>query len=213
MDYLIKELAQDFRITVVERELDLTFQKQVEAIWENQGLFDGKILSALEVSDDGMVASFVPYSYFFAAERDAALKEALGIQAVAVTGMTRNDAGRWLLGQRSNDVTQYPLCWELAPSGGLDEASVKEGIVDFRGQLLRELHEETGIDQVESISPKFLVQDQLCNMWELCLDVVVGGEPQCQSDEYQKLQWVDKGGLPSGDFVPLTHLLFNKMSF
>lgn len=207
----VREIPQDFEITVVDRPLDHSFDREIEAIWEKEGCFDGKILTALEVNQTGLTGAFIPYRYFLASERSAEIKSALNIQAVAVTGMTRNKGGQWLLGQRSENVTQYPGYWELAPSGGIDEASMSQGEVDFKEQLLRELKEETGIDKVGCVVPKFLIQDQVSGMWELCLEVVVTKEPELSSREYQKLLWVDKENLPSGERVPLTRILLDRI--
>jgi hypothetical protein len=59
-------------------------------------------------------------------------------------------------------MTQDAGLWELVPSGGIDTSEVPDGAeLDYRAQILTELHEEIGIgsDSVASIRPFCLVDD------------------------------------------------------
>jgi hypothetical protein len=80
---------------------------------------------------------------------------------VGVSGLFQC-AGGVVFGRRAAALMQDPGQWELVPSGGLDTARLRVGgQVDYRAQILTELHEELGIAaaSVSEIRPYCLVED------------------------------------------------------
>ena len=87
----------------------------------------------------------------------------LGITPLAVSGITyyqSDDQKVFLLAKRSDKVTQFPGMFELVPSGSIDVSVINSATseVDFKGQLIKELEEEIGVDE-----------DQVINSREFCL--------------------------------------------
>jgi len=78
---------------------------------------------------------------------------------VAVSGLLECPDGI-VFGRRAATVTQDAGLWELVPSGGLDGSKFVPGEIDFRGQILAELHEEVGIglESISSVTPFCLVE-------------------------------------------------------
>jgi hypothetical protein len=143
----------------------------VARIWEAEkaerpGLVDGEIVAlrawSLRGAALGVECERVHYRHFLAQRHGLSL----GLAAVGVSALTivrENDgAVLVLLGQRSADVTQYPLQWELVPSGGVSVDHIGEsGEVDFVAQVAAELEEETGIprDRIIDVSYLGLIED------------------------------------------------------
>jgi hypothetical protein len=131
-------------------------EARVAGVWsaevrDRPGLFNGRMLTALGY-DDGLVrAGFTEYRRFVAQRRDRALRAALGVQPIAVSGLVETADGEVMLGRRGDGVTQYPGCWESVPSGTLDERALAGGtpvagsVLDPAPCLLAELEEESGI--------------------------------------------------------------------
>jgi hypothetical protein len=194
-------INKDFQITVSPSPIYVpeNILEIVEGIWQSDTresgsqLFDGKILCATEVSATGLLACTMPYRFFYAQRQSEIVRDALQIKAVAVSGLIFHH-DKLYFGRRSLSVTQYPDFVELVPSGSLDaNLSVSNGKADFRRQLVEELTEEIGIDEVSDIEPLFLILDYLENTWDICCritllpGVIVSTGRGVNSKEYQEI--------------------------
>jgi len=216
-------IGSAFSIQSVDKPLQISsvLQYEVDQLWmeevhNNPYLFDGMILSALEVGVQGLVGRWVNYRYALTAYRRPDLANELGINPVAVNGYTVVGK-RVLLARRACYVAQYPGAWELAPSGGIDPRVASGDEIDYRAALLHELEEETGVvrSKVLSIEPYLLLFDPLTAAWEMVLQVVLPTDfsEQLGSDEYQEFRWVEKEALKAfveshrDKVVPLTQMI------
>lgn len=147
--------------------LPAAVESDVEHLWQAEqqhrgtSLFNGKILSAVEISPHRIVGRVVEYRHLIAQRARPELFDVLRVRPVAVSGVFECADGI-VFGRRPGTVTQDAGLWELVPSGGIDTSEVPEGAeVDYRAQILTELHEEIGIgsDSVASIRPFCLVDD------------------------------------------------------
>ena len=177
--YAIDE-ALDVRAAATPPTLSESLQRAVDGLWNaararRPSLHDGSLFSVARRTDDRIVGSFVPYRHWIAQRADPTLADVLRVQPLAVTGLTRVDGGV-LLGKRARDTTQDPGCWELVPSGGLDETSRGDGdCVLPQKQLLAELNEELNVSPgwVTSATPCLLVHDRLDGVWDIVFDMVL----------------------------------------
>ncbi|MBA3815436.1 MAG: NUDIX domain-containing protein [Parachlamydiaceae bacterium] len=214
-------------------ELSDVVNQAIETIWQREKeqrkeqLFNGKVLSLVEYSPDGrLVAEFIEYKYFLAYVQEPSLRKKLGIKPISLSCITRTSKAV-LVGQRSEVVMQYPLWFELVPSGGIDAGSIegeKGERINVIEQALRELEEETGYlaEVVQQATPFALVYDSNTAMYEVCVEIVLHSDkvnPKVNQSlpptfEYDVLKWVYKADMPafiqqhSENFVPLSlHLL------
>ena len=165
---------------------DLLIEKKddVERIWQaevdkNDKLFNGLFLNyhSIEKSEDAVEAfgHFVEYKNFIAQRLESGLD--LNIKPIGVSGLSVfEDAGEEyvLLAKRSKDVTQYPGCLELVPSGTIDGQFMKEnGVVDYQAQLENEFYEETGLPKGSVIDVKgfALILDTQDSVYDVCCKV------------------------------------------
>jgi len=138
--------------------LSLGLEKSREAIqkhWQvavaaSPQLYDGKLFCASRVDEvEGawrLKGEFLPYSAFHA-QRHGGLE--LGLFAVAVSGVVFGPAEKTVLcGKRSGNSASWKGAWELVPSGSVDGTGNSD--LDWKGQLVRELKEESGIDSQAS---------------------------------------------------------------
>ncbi len=202
-------------------------QEKVDKLWEeerrkNSHLFDGVIFSAVDISSTRLLGHWVSYRYALAVYRQPLLAEELRVNPVAVNGFSVA-SGHVLLARREANVSQYPGCWELAPSGGIDPKAASGTSIDYRCALLTELEEETGIDraQVTSIDPFVLVFDSLTGSWEMVLKMpmTLDIEKPMRSSEYSEFIWVELVKLetflnaqPPDGVVPFTRVMAEIMS-
>lgn len=211
------------------KELSSNQKERIETLWcqerEDLGsaLYDGKIFSAIEVSEKELIGEFVSYKHFVACQRDPEIAEALQIQAVAVTGITNLEGcSSILVGRRSRRCLQDRNCYELLPSGGIEADCASGQRVCFKEQLYRELEEETslGRDMVRTMVPFLLSFDKERQIWELSLHVTVGRDAEfhiCgRPSEHQELLWLSRRDvnpflqMHKGAIVPLTELLLRR---
>jgi hypothetical protein len=176
---------------------------EIDEIWktgvaESEGrLFNGRLFHFLSANPKRNVVEiqgfFLDYKTFWANRREPSL--GLAIRPVGVSGLTLTRDGWIMLAKRSASVTQYPGRLELLPSGGIDDAHLKDGgVVDHHAALLQELAEEAGVasclcDFVQDLS---LIEDDddpvvdLCSVIALTIDrqTVASGFPR--SAEYEE---------------------------
>lgn len=137
-------------------------ETKVNHLWQSAARsyhIDAPILSITDIHEASMRGIIRHYRYFFAQNFEPKLFKKLQIRPLAVSGLlTCNDG--LVIGRRSKILMQYPGCWELVPSGGIDTQDVLSTQVlsdlqeinahaplDLKAQILRELEEELGIEQ------------------------------------------------------------------
>ena len=188
---------------------------EVERLWQAEqsrrgtGLFNGRILSAVEVDPDSILGEVVEYRLLIAQIGRPELFHDLKIRPVAVSGMLECPAGL-LFGRRAGSVTQDAGSWELCPSGGLDVSRVAVGAdVDYRAQLMVELAEEAGLtaEAVTKVSPFCLVEDTESHVIDvgislrspLSAEEMTARHRGCASGEYAEIAVVARADL--ADFL------------
>jgi 8-oxo-dGTP pyrophosphatase MutT (NUDIX family) len=130
-------------------------EARVAEIWQREkelrshGLHNGRLFSIDYCDARTIVGWMSEYRYFLAQRREPSLHAALKIKPLAVTGILSCPDGV-LFGRRSGRSEMDAGCWELVPSGGVDEAAVgPAGQVSLERCILIELEEETGIGASE----------------------------------------------------------------
>jgi len=226
---MIKEIPSDFTVNVTEEppqfQLNETEKQLVEEIWRGEHRetkVEGLFLHLINIHERSVTGSFVPYKYYLAQEKVPTIRDKLQLCPVALSGVTL--AGdSLLLGQRSHTVTQFPLYWEFAPSGGIDDRFVEKNRVDYRRQIMQELEEETGIDRqyINEVAPKWLYLDRDAPIVDICLEIHINKEGKNPfkkpTAEYLALEWVDRAKLTEffhlhqDQFVPTTIDLISKI--
>jgi hypothetical protein len=204
----------------------------IAAVWEREcarrpGLFNGVLLSAVELSGDTLRVRLSEYRQFLAQRSQVELADRLGINPVAVSGLVVTSDDRWLFGRRGSGVTQYPLHFEAVPSGALDERAFAGSIptpglvLDPIKCLLNELYEEAGIDvaAVADVRPVGLFLDVEERTYDLAYVVRLArsgaelrGQLSAHSHEYHALETLhtdEVGAVMSGrQVVPTTKRLW-----
>lgn len=221
-------ISKDFKIKVVPDHFDsisADLKKEIDDIWNDEssrrknGLFNGKILSAIKYEGDELFAKFVDYKVYLAQLSHLELEKYLKIKPICVNGLTRCQ-DFILFGKRSLEVTQYQNCYELVPSGGLDPSSLFNEQIDIRQQILSEFEEETGIEEfnIENIVLRYLIYDPAIYTYEICAELTINPmilqKKLTATKEYTDLFWLSKKELKNfistheKNFVPLSiHLL------
>lgn len=174
---------------------------------EWKGSYEEQVFVAKEIGKQ-IVGYFIPYRYLYAFTVDKEWRDKLPFIPVGISGLIQK-GNQILFGKRGQNVTQYKGFWELPPSGSITEGS--EGL-DPVLHVLKELKEETGIQKVIRVTPLAEVMDQEMNRLDLCYMIEVDEEGS-QTDEYQELRWIPKGGSLIGlgkNVVPLSRHLFLK---
>jgi 8-oxo-dGTP pyrophosphatase MutT (NUDIX family) len=162
--------------------------------------FDGTLLSYAGRNGDVLRGRFVAYRDYVAQRRDPALAPQLEVVPLAVCGLLVCD-GDVAWARRSDETTQYPGRWETVPAGGIDAAQLREGgIVDYEGQLLRELTEETGIEpaRVVHTRPLAVLHDRCDEVIDIATLIEVSAEcrpiasaaVERRGSEHRSLIWV-----------------------
>lgn len=202
-----------------------TKKSLIQTLWEQEQkkrdgkLHEGAILSAISYDSRSLVGQFVPYKYFLAQTCDPSLKPDLKIVPVSICGMTLI-GDEIIIAKRAPWVTQYPNCYELAPSGGVRPPGRDLDAVDLKIQLLDELEEEIGMDHSHVKSVKFfsLVHDEKADSIELCAEIRLKPSRLILSStsEYSQVIAIPCEELDSfvkdhkQDFVPLSLLLLKQ---
>jgi hypothetical protein len=169
--------------TVILRATDNGFaasvESEIERIWQAEqqrrgvALFNGRILSAIEVSPQKIEGRVAQYRHLIAQRAHPELFDVLQVRPVAVSGLFECSDGI-VFGRRSAMTTQDAGLWELAPSGGIDTGGLAEETeIDYRAQILTELHEEIGIssDSVSSVTPFCLVENLDSHVLDIALRI------------------------------------------
>ncbi len=130
-------------------------EARVDEIWQREKqlrsheLYNGRLFSIDHCDARTIVGWISEYRYFLAQRREPSLHAALKIKPLAVTGILSCPDGV-LFGRRSDRSEMDAGCWELVPSGGVDDTAVgSAGRVSIERSILTELEEETGIGASE----------------------------------------------------------------
>lgn len=128
----------------ITREIDLLWEEALDR--KDRLLFDGTVLSVTEITPGKVMVAQASYRAFHAQSTKPELFEELRIRPLACSGRLKCLDGL-VFAKRSSKMFLDPGCWELAPSGTFDDQSVnRDGKIDAAQFLLRELHEELGIE-------------------------------------------------------------------
>lgn len=159
--------------------LPAALQASVDRVWEaaivqNSQLFDGSIFTVVDYAGDRMLLARGSYRHIVAARHDNAIKQALGLKPLAVSGILAGPGG-FLFGRRARTVAQGAGLWELAPSGAVD-AGNGGATPDLGDEILRELREEIGLtqDQVIVQPPVGIVEDSESGVVDIVLPLATG---------------------------------------
>jgi hypothetical protein len=131
----------------IEARVDEIWQREQER--RSHELYNGRLFSVDHWDAETIVGWISEYRYFLAQRREPSLHAALKIKPLAVTGVLSCPDGV-LFGRRSARSEMDAGCWELAPSGSVDDAAVgADGQVNLERCILIELEEEIGIGASE----------------------------------------------------------------
>ena len=131
----------------IEARVDEIWQREKEL--RSHDLHNGRLFSVGYCDDKTIVGWMSEYRYFLAQRREPSLHATLKIKPLAVTGVLSCPNGI-LFGRRSVRSEMDAGCWELVPSGSVDDAAVgPTGQLSLERCLLIELEEETGIGASE----------------------------------------------------------------
>jgi hypothetical protein len=201
-DELVWDGPVEVRVTGAVLEAPDDLRSRVDELWAQERdrrpqLTDGTILSVQGIEAGVVQAQPCPYRLFVARERDTALRDALGIQPIGVSGILllgRGDAVRVVVGRRAADVTEYPGALELVPSGGIDLSFVgADGVVDTAGCLLAELEEEVGIERtaVDETQTLGLALDRGQQGYDVCIAIRASNGHVIELPEYAETMVLD----------------------
>nr|NGX58826.1 hypothetical protein [Chlamydiota bacterium] len=218
-------IESTFRLRVCDDELPPypeTVNQQVDNIWSHMtrltdwDLFDGKVFQLDEFHEDHITGTFNNYRYFYAQNCKVELKESLQITLVAVTGVLKCE-DRYLLAKRSSQVTQFPMKWEFAPSGGISIDYLTDHEVAYENQLYDELIQEVGMDEefVIAIKPFLLIWDKDEMLVDICAHIEVDplgmATASYYSPEYVAYEWLKREEIPQflkdHEAIPTTKII------
>lgn len=225
--YQTFKLAPNFSPQVVnsreEIKLSDLVEGDIDCAWncaqkqKSGKLFNGRLYNFLSFERGVLLGTFVEYKHYMAQLIDPSLKSQLHISPVAISCICLSK-GKVLLGRRSQDVTDFPNCFELAPSGGIDPIVRNGDTIDIRRQAMIELEEEAGIppSEIQECFPFLLIKDLKLDSYEICMLIKLKEQPlRLKSEEYVELRWLDSEELKvyaqkmESKFVPVSLFLIN----
>ena len=224
--------ASKISLSPLKFEFDQSLNSAIEAAWASEkerrggALFNGKILSAIEISNTEIKAVIIEYKHYLAKKLNPARFSGLKINPIAVSGLLECNDGI-VFGKRSNIVTQDAGNWELVPSGGLECVEMSPDIpIDFKGQLLLELKEEVGIDSsfVKNMKTFCYVLDEETFVLDIGISLfcdldgnsITRAYSKLNEKEYDQLSFVKRDEIfdfvteKSNQFVAVSKVLLNK---
>ncbi len=153
------------------------FSEKIDIFWNQEkrkkNLTNGSLLNFSSLSQVGdsleIKAYFVEYKHFLFQRN---MGENLLINPIGVSGIAlqnKGHKGHFLVGRRSNSVTQYPEHYEFIPSGSIEVDAQKNGMVDYKKQLIKELKEESGLTEknIKSVHELCLIYDKLDRVYDI----------------------------------------------
>lgn len=185
-------------------------EDEVERIWveqqkrKNKTFFNGRILSATNVTFTGLEGCIAEYRHLVAQQVNPQLYDELKVQPVALSGLLECPDGI-VFGKRARNLLQESGQWELVPSGGIDTRGVEylghPIEVDFTHHILKELKEEVGLTSaITKIRPFCLVEDTDSHVFDIGIaietffpfDDLVAMHKEKATDEYDELRVIPK---------------------
>jgi hypothetical protein len=185
--------GEGFRLLLdcVAPALTPDLENQIETLWQaeqkkrSKAMFNGRIMSAVNISENEIHGCIVEYRYLIAQCAKPELFDTLKLRPVAVSGLFECAEGI-VFGRRAEGMTHGAGLWELVPSGGIDTSRVSDATeVNYLSQILTELHEETGVnaDCVSSMGPFCLVVDVNSHL----IDIGIALKSSLSGDEVLRL--------------------------
>jgi len=160
----------EVRVTREMPPIPPALDAHIEAIWANASarvaaggcgrLFNGQVFSIDTLRPDRITGHLTEYRRLVAQVEDHALYPELGVRVLAAAGVLRCSGGI-VLGCRPGAAIYQPGMWQLCPAGSVDAGALRpNGMMDYRRQLLSELHEELGIspETVSDVTPLCVVE-------------------------------------------------------
>lgn len=221
---MIADIDENFVLMVLDEGAEFSDEltEKVDEIWEqkrnasSKPIYDGTVFQVTGQTEKGLTGRFIPYRYFYAFHVNPSLFGSNPIVVAAVTGITHAD-GKFLLAKRSAEVTEDPMRWEFAPSGGISaEYATNKDDVDYQTQLLDELEEELGIssDMTDELTPFLLVHEEGSGVIDLCIWIEISDfTEELPTGEYTEYRWLSQDELKqfieknSGEVTELAKLL------
>jgi len=194
-----------------------TLDAHVEAIWARVAarvdaagvgpLFNGRVFSIETISLDRITGHLTEYRRLVAQSEDHGLFEELGIRSLAACGVLRCADGV-VIGRRPEGTFYQPGMWQLCPAGSVDGGARRpDDTMDFRAQLLTEIHEELGLggETFGEITPLCLVEHPGSHVTDLGMAVttsldakaVLEAHSRHGNNEYDPLRIVPIPELPA----------------
>lgn len=134
------------------------------------------------------------------------------IWPIGVCAVVHDASGRFLIGQRSESVSEYPGMYELAPAGSLDARH--QGRPDPIATLSSECAEELGLAEpmINSINLIGLAHDQYHDVVDLVYQIQLSAAAENQiriNGEYNALKWMGSDELAAvhTKLTPTTKLI------
>jgi hypothetical protein len=192
--------------------LSPAMEAEVEGLWRaeerRRHVFNGRIVSAVEITPGRILGRVVEYRWFVAQQARPELFEVLRVRPVGVSGLLHCADGL-VFGRRAAGLTQGAGLWELVPSGSLDvpHEAGHGARIDYRAQILAELHQEIGVaaDGVSTITPYCLVEDPETHVLDIGIALtsplsaseVLRLHGRAEAGEYDELQVVPLAEAPA----------------
>lgn len=205
----IKDLSSSFQIIQSDSlQFSSDLESRVDELWQaalsfyDSRLFNGQIFSALEITENEIIGTFVEYKYLIAQHLDPRLKAQLNIKPVSVLGFLSCFDGI-LFGKRQNWVATRPNEWGFLPSEylGADTFShdgkidyVKAFLVALKNELNVEAHFLTELQHSFLVEEKTLSEDHYSLVMQADIAqssfAIKKAHLEAQQDEYEQIKSV-----------------------
>lgn len=168
--------------------------QEAKRLWPyaNHPLYTDDLLAAIVgVSGEVVGICWVPYSLKWATDRNL-LNETPPLYTLSVCAIVIAD-DKILTGKRSDKLLNYPDCWEFAPAGGVSIASLQNGQIQLKKQLLAEWEEEIcpSFDPIKSVRDVAWLHCQGTRTWTRVFRINSTSFNPPPNQEVQFWQWMD----------------------
>jgi hypothetical protein len=165
-------------------------EARIDEIWQRASarvaaggagqLFNGRVFCIDTIAPHRITGHMTEYRRLVAQAENHALFGDLGIRSLAACGVLCCSGGV-VIGRRHAASVYQPGMWQLCPAGSVDAGARRaDGTMDYRAQLLVEIHEELGLDLaampgaiVEPVTPLCLVEHPGSHVCDLGMAIVV----------------------------------------
>ncbi len=201
---IVVDIDREFQMDLDDTQIDIERHWDEFRSLKGGGLFNGKLLHVIDINATPKAifirvgwTDYKTWSYFRSGLKsgaDVAIR-ANRIRPLAVSGLTLIRSSQSLLfGVRSGDVTQFPGCFELVPSGSVDDSCFDGDRVDYLGNLKNEFTEETGVDvdEIACITPFGVFEDDAEPVVDIAIRIEIGelDVEACRTGEYSRFEVV-----------------------